>query len=217
MKKIILRIIFYVAGLFIVTLGIASCIKSGLGVSPVTSIPYTLEKVAGISTGTSTIYFYMILLALQIILLRKKFNLKNLLQIPVAVLFGYFTDFSIALISGIPTPTNIVLKLVASGIGIILVAIGMFFYVPADIVPLPPDGFIKTVSELRGAKFSNIKIIFDVTVVTISFITCLLFLRPFNIMNMSVGLGTVLAAIFVGLILGFLNKHLGTKRDLFIK
>ena len=101
--------------------------------------------------------------------------------------------------------------------GILLVAIGMFFYVPTDIVPLPPDGTIKTVAELTKMKFPNVKIIYDVTSVSISLIVCILFLKPFSFANMSVGIGTVLAAVLVGLILGFLNKWFGDKRDLFIK
>ncbi|MBR3941795.1 MAG: hypothetical protein IKJ55_00425, partial [Clostridia bacterium] len=102
-------------------------------------------------------------------------------------------------------------------IGILLVAIGMFFYVPTDFVPLPPDGTIKTIAGLTKMKFPNVKIIYDVTSVSISLILCILFMKPFEINKMSVGIGTVLAAVFVGLILGFLNKWLGKKRDSFIK
>lgn len=218
MKKLIFRFLFYIAGLFVVTLGIAACIKSGLGVSPVTSIPRTIDLVAGISTGYSTIVFYCLLVLVQIVLLRKKFELKNLLQLPVAIMFGYFTDFSIRLLSA----TNIVqggwaLQLAICVIGILLVAIGMFFYVPTDFVPLPPDGTIKTIAGLTKMKFPNVKIIYDVTSVSISLILCILFMKPFEINKMSVGIGTVLAAVFVGLILGFLNKWLGKKRDSFIK
>ena len=218
MKKVVLRIIFYIVGLFIVTLGIAACIKSGLGVSPVTSIPRTISLVSSITTGVATILFYALLVVIQILLLRKNFKLKNLLQLPVAILFGYFTDFSIWLLSASNiVQGGMVLQFAVCIIGILLVAIGMFFYVPTDIVPLPPDGTIKTVAELTKMKFPNVKIIYDVTSVSISLVVCILFLKPFALENMSVGIGTVLAAVFVGLILGFLNKWLGKKRDSFIK
>ncbi len=218
MKKFICRFFFYIAGLFVVTLGIAACIKSGLGVSPVTSIPRTLDMVADISTGISTIIFYCLLVVLQIILLRKNFKLKNLLQVPVAILFGYFTDFSIWLMSATKTiQADMVLQLVICLAGILLVAIGMFFYVPTDMVPLPPDGTIKTISGITKTKFPTVKIIYDVTSVSISLVTCILFLKPFDISKMSVGIGTVLAAVLVGLILGILNKFFGEKRDLLYK
>ena len=217
MKKIAIRILFYIAGLFVVTLGIATSIKSGLGVSPVTSIPYTVEKITGILTGRVTIVFYLLLVILQIVLLRKKFKIKNLLQIPVAVLFGYFTDLSVKLLGFVPSPEHIGVQLLTSFIGIILVAIGLFFYVPADIVPLPPDGTIKTIAELTKSKFPNVKIVFDTTVVSLSLVGCLLFLKPFSFSNMSVGIGTVLAAIFVGFVLGILNKWFGQKRDILLK
>ena len=217
MKKIICKILFYIVGLFIVTLGIATCIKSGLGVSPVTSVPRTVNLVTNMSTGVATILFYCLLVVLQIVLLRKNFKLKNLLQIPVAILFGYFTDFSIWLLSATNIVQGIFWQFAVCIVGILLVAVGMFFYVPTDIVPLPPDGTIKTVAELAKMKFPNVKIIYDVTSVSISLIVCIFFLKPFDFANMSVGIGTVLAAVFVGLILGFLNKWFGKKRDLFIK
>ena len=45
----------YLIGLFIMTAGIAVSVKSNLGVSPVSSIPYTMTCVWGIEMGKATI------------------------------------------------------------------------------------------------------------------------------------------------------------------
>ena len=93
------RIPMYFVGLFLMTIGIAISVKSNLGVSPVSSIPYTMTCVWGIEMGKATILFHTILVLIQIILLRRNFKPINLLQIAVGVVFGYFTTFCNYLVS----------------------------------------------------------------------------------------------------------------------
>lgn len=44
MKHLKVRIPMYFIGLFVMTIGIALSVKSNLGVSPVSSIPYTIKS-----------------------------------------------------------------------------------------------------------------------------------------------------------------------------
>ena len=88
------RLICYFIGLFIMTAGIAISVKSDLGVSPVSSIPYTLTRCWGIEMGKATILFHCILVLLQILIRRKNFKLKSLLQIPVGIVFHNFLQLS---------------------------------------------------------------------------------------------------------------------------
>ena len=69
-----IRIPMYFIGLFIMTTGVALSVKSNLGVSPVSSIPYTITCVWGIEMGKATILFHIVLVILQILLLRKNFK-----------------------------------------------------------------------------------------------------------------------------------------------
>ena len=93
MRNMKVRIPMYFVGLFIMTIGIALSVKSNLGVSPVSSIPYTMTCVWGIEMGKATIIFHAALVLIQIVILRKNFKPINLLQIVVGVVFGYFTTF----------------------------------------------------------------------------------------------------------------------------
>ena len=81
--KTIKNIFQYFGGFLIMTLGIALSVKSDLGVSPVSSIPYTITCVIGLEMGKATILFHVFLVLFQILILRKQFKIKNLLQIPV--------------------------------------------------------------------------------------------------------------------------------------
>lgn len=203
------RFVFYLIGLFIMTLGVAMSVKSNLGVSPVSSIPYTITCIFGIEMGKATILFHIFLVLLQIVLLRKNFKLKSVLQIAVGVVFGYFTTFCNSLFAPLPTPENLVVRILMVLISTVLVAIGIFFYLPSDIVPLAGEGAMQAVSDITGIKFSKVKVGFDSTMVIISLISCLSVLHKLG----SVGIGTVIAALLVGTEFGILNKRLGSYRD----
>ena len=208
-SNIVVRCIIYFFGLLIMTLGVAVSVKSDLGVSPVSSIPYTMTCVWGIEMGKATIVFHAALVLVQVILLRRKFQLKNLLQIPVGVLFGYMTTFSNHLMTFLPDPGNIYIRLGMVVISTVLVAIGLFFYVPADIIPLAGEGVMLAISKVADKAFSTVKIAFDVTMVVISLITCLILIHSLG----SVGIGTVIAAVMVGMVLKLITKLFGEARD----
>ena len=203
------RMPVYIIGLFIMTLGIGISVKSNMGVSPVSSIPYTMTCVWGIEMGKATIIFHVILVVLQILILRKNFRIKNLLQVPVGIMFGYFTTFSNYMMSFLPDPHNILIQLGMVLISTALVAVGLFFYVPADIIPLAGEGVMLAVADVTKKQFSTIKLLFDISMVAISLITCLLLIHSLG----SVGAGTVIAAVLVGVELKIITRFFGETRD----
>lgn len=191
------------------TIGIAVSVKSNLGVSPVSSIPYTITCVWGIEMGKATILFHCALVVIQIILMRRNFRIKNLLQIVIGIVFGYFTTFCNYCVSFLPTPENLIIRLVMVLVSAVLVAFGIFLYVPVDIMPLAGEGTMQAVSDITKLEFSKVKIAFDVSMVAISLTVCLLLLHRFG----SVGIGTVISSVLVGVILGVITKILGKRRD----
>ena len=76
-----IRLVVYLIGLFIITLGISMSVKSNLGVSPVSSIPYTITCITGLEMGKATILFHIVLVALQFVILRGAFQIKSLLRL----------------------------------------------------------------------------------------------------------------------------------------
>lgn len=206
------RLITYFIGLFIMTAGISISVKSNLGVSPVSSIPYTITCVWGIEMGKATILFHAVLVLLQILILRKNFRIKNLLQIVVGIIFGYFTTFCNWCVAFLPNPDNMLIRIMMMLISTVLIAIGIFFYMPANIMPLAGEGAMQAVSDVSGVLFAGIKVIFDCSMVTASLIICLIALHGLG----SVGIGTIIAAILVGMILGIITKRFGQWRDAFL-
>lgn len=204
-----IRILFYLGGLLIMTLGVALSVKSALGVSPISSIPYTITCVTGMDLGVATIVFSIFMVILQVVLLRKQFKLINLLQLPIGILFGLFLSFCCGLMTYLPVPSGIILKLVLMLISTVIVALGVFLYVPAGFVPLAPEGAMLAICTIAKLKFPTVKLYSDITMVVISGITCLVVMKELG----SVGIGTIIAAVLVGNEVKLMIKFFGKRRD----
>lgn len=83
------RCIFLIVGLCIMAVGVVLSIKAALGTSPISSIPCVLNLITGLTVGTTTIIVNTLIVLLQIVLLRKRFKLIQLLQIPVHRIRAY--------------------------------------------------------------------------------------------------------------------------------
>ena len=191
------------------TLGVALSVKSNLGVSPISSIPYTITRVTGMDLGVATTVFAIFMVILQMILLRKQFNIINLLQLPIGILFGLFLSLCCGLMVYLPEPSAIITKLVLALISTVIVALGVFMYVPAGFVPLAPEGAILAICKIKNFKFPNVKLFSDITMVVVSGITCLVVIKELG----SVGIGTIIAAVLVGSEVKLMTKIFGKRRD----
>lgn len=103
-KEIFKRYTLFIVSLFFSALGVAFTKHGELGVSPISSVANVMSYKFPIMTmGTWLIIWNCILILGQIIILRKNFQIIQLLQIPLSFLFGYFTDFGLWCVSVIPT------------------------------------------------------------------------------------------------------------------
>lgn len=196
------RIFNYIFGLYLITLGVAFSIKSGLGSAPVSSIPYAMNLIWGVEIGVATFIFHAFLVLIELILLRRAFKPKHFLQVFVGVLFGAFTSFSVSLMYFVPPASNFAIALLMSIVSILFIALGLFFYVPTNIVPLSVEGVTQAIAIVSNKPFSKIKVYFDVCVVSSALILSYVFLGNFG----SVGIGTILGAIFVGTTVKYIHK-----------
>lgn len=195
-KQLWKNYLMLLVGLTILACGVAFSIKGALGTSPISSLPYVLSLIIpSLTVGNLTIMMHCVMILLQILLLRKDFQWIQLMQLPVAFVFGYLTDFWVWATGGIVV-TNYVQQWLACGIGIILVGIGVCFEVKANVIVLAGEGLILALCKVLSVEFPKMKIINDVTLVSISVILSFLFLGSLE----GVREGTVAAAILVGMV-----------------
>ena len=208
------RVFSYVFGLYLITLGVAFSIKSGLGSAPVSSIPYAMNLIWLINIGLATFIFHAILVVIEWALLRDDFNRKHFLQVFVGVLFGAFTSFSVSLMVFVPSADNLIVAFVMVVLSIFLIALGLFFYVPTNLIPLSVEGVTQAVAIVSNRPFSKIKVYIDCCIVMTALILSYGFMGELG----SVGIGTILGALFIGTTVKYIHKinlHLtGKKVDL---
>lgn len=197
------RICSFVIGLFIMSLGVAFSIVSTLGTTPISSISYSLALITHINIGITTFVFNATLILIQFLILRSRFHKRRLLQLINCVLFGYFTDLALYLVSFVPFDSSIVMCAIFLIVSIFLTALGIFIYMPANIAPLPGEGCVESVAIVTEWRFSTIKIGFDATMVIVSLVMCGLWYS--NILG-AVNIGTVISAFMVGFTLRQINN-----------
>ena len=125
----------------------------------------------------------------------------QLIQLPVALVFGTLTDAAVWAIQGISVQGYAARWLVCA-VEILLVGIGVSFEVTANVVTLAGEGVVLAVCRAFGTPFPKTKVGFDVTLVLIASTLSLLFLHRLE----GVREGTVAAAILVGMVAKQVNR-----------
>lgn len=207
LKKRALQSVFYFGGLLVMTLGIAISIKSGLGVSPTSAIPYTMSIVLGMDMGLATTVFSFFCALLEIPILRKDYKIANFLQIPVSVVFGVFMSACTMLVEGLPAVNSFAVRFVLMLISTVIIAAGVFSYVSSGFVPLPAEGVLVAIAQKTKFSFATLKLIGDVGMVVVSLAVCLIVMGQWG----SIGIGTIVSAFLVGAEMKILAKHFGEK------
>lgn len=195
------RLVLLCVGLSIMAFGVAFSIKAQLGTSPISSVPYVTSAISGLSVGTTTIIMNFMFVAIQIAILRKKYDWFQLLQLPAAIVFGVMIDVAEYIISPI-TLSNYFQQWLICAAGIVLVALGVSVEVAAKFVTTAGEGVVLAICQVAPIKFGNMKVVFDVTLVCISVVLSLVFLGKLD----GVREGTAAAAVFVGMLTKVFNK-----------
>ena len=171
-KETAKRYVLFIISLFFSALGVAFTKHGELGVSPISSVANVLSCTkGGFSLGVWLIIWNCILILGQILILRKKFQLIQLLQIPLAFL-------------------------VMVVVGIVILGFGVSLSVSANVIMNSGEAFVKAIADTANKNFGNVKIAFDVSCVVLAVILSLL-LFDFTIVGTREG--TVISALCTGL------------------
>lgn len=200
-RRFAYRILIYALGLLFLAFAVAFSVNSGLGISPVNSLPYAISLASGVQLGYCVIGVFCFYILLQIVMLGKAFKWYNLFQIAFSTLFGYFVDFAKCVLGDFCFPTYIG-RLGMLAISMVLIAIGIALYVDVKLIPMPMEGLTLACSGKFKVRFHNMKIIVDCLVVALSAAICIVFLGRLD----GVREGTILSALLVGKVLAVVQK-----------
>ena len=202
MQKTVKRYLWFLLGVLINSFGIALITKAALGTSPISSVPYVLSLHFPITLGQFTFIMNTLFILLQIVLLRKRFQLIQLLQIVVNIIFSLVIDVSMQLLFFLQ-PHSIFTQLLSLLLGCAVLALGISIEVAPNVLMVPGEGIVKALSIVTKKRFGSVKILFDLTLIASSTLLSFLFFHQLN----GIGLGTIISALLVGKLVNLLNRH----------
>ncbi|MFT5835662.1 MAG: putative membrane protein YczE [Sulfurimonas sp.] len=201
--SIVKRVCVFVIGLFITALGVAVLVKANLGVSPLSSVPYIYSLSTPLTIGELTIILESFFILLQIIVLRKNYKLVQLVQLPAVIVFGYFIDFSMLLVSSL-NPVIYIEQVFICIFACAVLAFGVFLLLKTHLTNLPIEGFALAVADTYEKEFGTMKISIDSSMVIFGI------LSSFALLGQIEGIreGTILAALLVGVLIKLYSAKL---------
>lgn len=121
----------------------------------------------------------------------------------VGFILGPFIDLGMFIFNFVH-PTIYVGKIIVLLLGCIVLALGLYFQVKANVIINPAEGLVWTIANKRGKKFGTIKIIFDVTLVLLGLVISLFAFEAVK----GIREGTIMSAFLVGYIIQIFNTFL---------
>ena len=203
MKQVIKNYALFLIGLFIASMGVALSAKAGLGTFPVASVPYSVSLVNHTLTFGLWLNMWSVLqIAVQIALLRKKCKpVEIIIQTVLAFVYGYLTDFSCKLISGLQANTYI-MQFALMILSCFVLGFGIWIQFKGGVAMLPGEAMNRSISEVTGKKYENIKIFFDVLYIIVAAAICFIFIGKLE----GVREGSIIAAVLIGNIIKLYNS-----------
>lgn len=187
------RIIIFLLGLFIMSIGIDLSCLADLGSSPISSVPWVLSMFTGYTIGEITIALNILFIAAQPPLLGKIYWREIIGQLVTLLFFGKLIDLSMTLLYFVH-PADLYAKWAYCILGTIILAFGVFLCIKAKVFVAAGEGIVLALAFRTKVKFSIVKNCFDITLVIISSIISI---TEFHYLK-GVGIGTFAAAILVG-------------------
>ena len=198
--------------LFIMTVGVAVCVRSMLGSSVISTLTYVFEtagrQIPGVPRLTIGQYTYImnaLLVVGQLCVLCSRFEAVQLFQLLVGFVFGSLIDINMWLTTWLE-PTTLWMLIVAQVAGGTLLGLGIALEVRCGSVTMPGEGFPVAISAVTGIEFAKVKIGVDTTLVVLAIVAGYVFFGTWQ--WHIVGIGTLFAMVYVGIVVRMVGRHL---------
>ena len=187
------------------SLGVVLMLRSGAGISAISSVSFAFSEVLPRLTLGTWNYLFQGLLVFSLMILKKRLVPQYLFSFVVGFAFGKMLDVHELWVNTLPLgPGWQVLYFVLS---YLILSLGIAVSNRCGLPIIPTDLFPRELSEIISAKYSRIKISFDVICVAVTAAMTVLFLGHLE----GLGIGTILAAFTLGKMIGFMGDQMDQK------
>lgn len=189
------------------SLGVVLMLRSGSGISAISSVPYAFSLVFPVLTLGTWTYIFQGLLVLTLMVLKKRFVPGYLFSFVAGFSFGKMVDIHRIWVNTLPI--SIPLRVFYFIASYLILCFGIALSNRCKLPVIPTDLFPRDLSEIIKKPYSRVKITFDVTCLFVT--ACMTFLCLGHISGL--GIGTVAAAFTMGKTIGLIGNAIDKKFD----
>lgn len=205
------RWLLLVWGMLVATAGIVFITRAGLGTTPISTVPFTVGEITGLTFGEATFAVNIVFVLVQWALLRSRFHYSSFFQIPIVSVFSWFIDLHMGWTAWIGDGPYTI-RFLWGLLGNLFLALGIYWQVASKTIVQPGEGMVLAFSVVLRKSFGTVKIWNDVTLVVLAV------LLGFVCLGHVAGVreGTVVSAFLVGFLIkgiAALRAKWGAKAD----
>lgn len=205
------RWLLLVWGMLVATAGIVFITRAGLGTTPISTVPFTVGEITGLTFGEATFAVNILFVLVQWALLRSRFHYSSFFQIPIVSVFSWFIDLHMGWTAWIGDDPYVV-RFLWGLLGNLFLAFGIYWQVASKTIVQPGEGMVLAFSVVLRKSFGTVKVWNDVTLVLLAVILGFVCLGHVA----GVREGTVVSAFLVGFLIkgiAALRAKWGAKAD----
>lgn len=202
-NKNTLSIVISIMALILLALGAAMQVKSAVGLSPWDALTATVSEITGLKFGTASMVSNFIMIALQLLILRRHFKLSYWTQVPIVLGFGYVVNFFLYKILQFDL-NQYWFRIIFFVVGNNLAALANSILVTIDTIIMPPEGFSSALAKVSDFEFSKVRLSLDIVSVAICLLSTWLMSTTLQIRE-----GTILGIFIYNISLRLYIKLLG--------
>ncbi len=205
------RWLLLVWGMLVATAGIVFITRAGLGTTPISTVPFTVGEITGLTFGEATFAVNILFVLVQWVLLRSRFHYSSFFQIPIVSVFSWFIDLHMGWTAWIGDDPYVV-RFLWGLLGNLFLAFGIYWQVASKTIVQPGEGMVLAFSVVLRKSFGTVKVWNDVTLVLLAVILGFVCLGHVA----GVREGTVVSAFLVGFLIkgiAALRAKWGAKAD----
>lgn len=178
------RLLFWLLGVIILSLGASLTIKANMGVGAWDALNVGLSRIYGLTVGSFVIIIGIILLFVNAVLLKSR---PDYMAVFTFFIIGSLIDFWMLVVLRNFEPNEFMFKLVTLVVGLLIIGLGVAMYLQPKFPLNPIDNFMMAVSKRLGVSLVVAKTIGELLALVLALIV-----------KGPIGFGTIIVTIGIG-------------------
>lgn len=194
---------FYGLGLLLLALGLTLYTKAGLGMSAMSTTPYCISLMVGMSFGDAMFWFYCACVLVELVLKGRQARPHDLLQLPLSLVFTRVMNLYDILIPD-QTGGALWLRAVLLALSIVFTGLGVAMSLDAKLIPNPGDGVVQELARFFKTGTGLMKNLVDLFCVVVTVV--LAQWKGYTWTQVGIGIGTLLGVVGVGRVVALFDR-----------